>query len=168
MKSLAKEELAQLLAVAARHDAKDALMLRVAFNHGLRMSEVLALTGENIVDGHLVVQRLKNSNLTSQPLLADEKEGIDQLVRDGGRFFPISRTTAHRRMQRYGAEAGIPKFKRHMHVLKHTCGRLGYKGGMGIPELVTYLGHKNPGNSLKYMEADEAQAAAAFAAAVGK
>jgi hypothetical protein len=39
---------------------------------------------------------------------------------------------------------------------------------MGIPELVTYLGHKNPGNSLKYMEADEAQAAAAFAAAVGK
>jgi hypothetical protein len=39
---------------------------------------------------------------------------------------------------------------------------------MGIPELQKYLGHKNGGNTMIYLEADEAQAASAFAAAVGK
>lgn len=160
MKSLTRDELDRLLAVAGR----DALLFRVMFNHGLRVSEVIALTDADVVDGHLIVQRLKGSRKTTQRLLSDEQE----LVTMKGRFFPMSRRTVDRRMKEYGAKAGIPKHLLHAHVLKHTCGRLGYKGGMGIPELVSYLGHKNPGNSLKYMEAEESEAAAAFAAAIGK
>jgi integrase len=45
------------------------------------------------------------------------------------------------------AEAGIPEFKCHPHTLKHTCGRLGFKNGMSVPDLVACLGHKNPANS---------------------
>ena len=164
MKSLTREELARLVEVASQHSAMDSLLIRVIFNHGLRISEALALTDENIVSGHLVVQRLKKSRKTTQPLLPDEQE----LKSLRGRFFNICRRTFDRRMKEYGTKAGIPEFKLHAHALKHTTGRLGYLGGMGIPELVAYLGHKNPGNSLKYMEATEEQAASAFAAAVGK
>ena len=41
-------------------------MLLVAYNHGLRVSEVLSLTKENIQDGALVIQRLKGSNKTTR------------------------------------------------------------------------------------------------------
>ena len=160
MKSLTRDELDRLLAVAGA----DRLLFTVLFNHGLRVSEVISLTDANVIGGHLVVQRLKKSCKTTQPLLADEQI----LATMTGTFFPMKRMTVWRKMQRYGAKAGIPSFKRHPHALKHTCGRLGYQGGMGVAELQSYLGHKNGGNTLIYLQADEAEACSAFAAAVGK
>ena len=165
MKSLTREELARLLDVTPEPDR---LAFLVCFNHGLRVSELVNLDAANIVDGHLVVQRLKRSRKTTQPLLPDEKDGLLALAQKSGKFFPMSRRTFDRRMKEYGLKAGIPEFKRHMHALKHSCGRLGFKGGMSIPEIVAYLGHKNPGNSLIYMESDEADASRAFAMAVGR
>ena len=164
MKSLTRSELDAFLEVAKQHSRQDWLMFKTMFFHGLRVSEVIALTDANIVDGHLVVQRLKGSKKTTQRLLSDEQE----LLTMKGLFFPICRMTVWRRIQSYGKRAGIPAFKCHSHVLKHTCGRLGYKGGMGIAEVQKYLGHVNGGNTLKYMEADEEEACSAFAAAVGK
>lgn len=170
MKSLTRDELNRLLDAAEKYSALDALMIRVSFNHGLRVSEAIDLTRTNIVDGHLVVQRLKKSRLTCQPLLSDEKDALEQLAKTDGRFFPMHRMTVWRKMQRYGAEAGIPQFKCHSHVLKHTTGKLGFNKGQGmtIPEVQVWLGHVNGGNTLKYMEATEEEAACAFAAAVGK
>lgn len=161
MKSFTKDELKALLAVA---QGRDKLMFTVMFNHGLRVSEVLALTDANVQDGHLVVQRLKGSEKTTQRILADEQE----LFTLKGKFFPMSRWTVNRRLEEYGAKAGIPEFKRHAHVLKHTTGRLAYKGGCGVAEIQSILGHKCGGNSMIYMQADESEAYAAFAAAVGK
>jgi len=163
VKSLNRTELDALLAVARQHSEQDYLMLLVTFNHGLRASETLALTPNNLVDGHLVVQRLKGSKKTTQKLLKDEREFLEKLT---GRFFPMSRITFWRRMQEYGAEANIPQFKRTPHCLKHTTGRLGYKGGMGIAELQAYLGHVNGGNTMIYLQADEEEACSAFAAAI--
>jgi integrase len=160
MKSLTKDELSRLLEVAGT----DRLMFAVMFNHGLRVSEVIALDENNVVDGHLVVQRLKGSRRTTQPLLPDEQE----LRTMKGRFFPMSRVTVWRRMQEYGAKAGIAKHLLHPHAIKHACGRLGFKGGMSIPDVQAYLGHVNGGNTLIYMASTEGEAAQAFAAAVGK
>ena len=164
MKSLTHEELSKLIAAARSRSSLDGLLFTVLFNHGLRVSEVINLTDANVVDGHLVVQRLKGSDRTTQPILADEKE----LLTMKGRFFPICRMTVWRRMQAYGAEAGIPEHLLHPHSLKHSCGRLAYKGGMGVAELQTYLGHKNGSNTMIYMKSDESEANNAFAAAVGK
>ena len=97
MKSLTRAELDSLLAVAERHNKIDGLMLAVIFNHGLRVSEALSLTRDNIVAGHLVVQRLKGSKKTSQPLLSGERAGLEALALSEGRFFPIHRMTAWRR-----------------------------------------------------------------------
>lgn len=169
MKSLTRPELDSLLAVAVKHNPLHALMFLVTFNHGLRVSETLALTRENFVNGYLVVQRLKGSKKTAQPLQENEREGLLALAAvTEGALFPTYRMKFWRLMQKYGTEAGIPEFKLHPHTLKHTTGRLGYEGGMGIAELQTWLGHENGKNTMVYMEASEEQAANAFAAAVGK
>lgn len=168
MKSLTKPELDSLLSVARSHSMLDELLIRVVFNHGLRASEAVNLDSSNIQGEYLVIQRLKKSRKTSQPLFADEKTALLELAKSPGKFFPICRMTFWRKMQAYGKLAGIPETKLHPHILKHTAGRLAYKGGAGIPEIQIWLGHVNGGNTLKYMEASEEEAALAFAAAVGK
>ena len=169
LKSLSVEQLDALLTVTRKHSEQDYLMLLVTYNHGLRSSETLALTKANIMGDHLVVQRLKGSEKTDQPLQPGERDGLLKLAAEiTGRFFPMSRMTFWRKIQEYGIEAGIPSTMLHAHILKHTCGRLAYKGGMGIPEIQTWLGHVNGANSMRYMQATEQEAAAAFAAAAGR
>jgi integrase len=160
MKSLTQDEFKALLTVAG----SDRLLFTVMFNHGLRVSEAIALTDADVVDGHLVVQRLKGSEKTTQRILSDEHE----LLTMKGLFFPMSRWTVNRRLKEAGKKVGIPEYKLHAHVLKHTTGRLAYKGGCGVAEIQSILGHKCGGNSMIYMQADESEAYAAFAAAVGK
>ena len=165
MKSLTKKEMDALLAATPEPDR---LMFLTCFNHGLRVSEVINLEASNIVDEHLCIQRLKKSRRTTQPLLPNEKDGLLALAKQQGKFFPISRWTADRRLKEYGKKAGIPEHLLHMHCLKHTCGRLGFKGGMSIPEIQAYLGHKNGSNTMIYLESSEEESCNAFAAAVGK
>lgn len=169
MKHLTKDELNGLLAVAEKHDPLAALLILVTFNHGLRISEALALSAANLVNGFLVVQRLKGSRKTTQPLLESERAKLEARAAESPkRLFPISRITAWRRVQAFGREAGIPEFKLHPHILKHSTGRLAYEAGLGIPEIQSYLGHVSGKSTLVYLEASEEQACSAFAAAVGK
>jgi integrase/recombinase XerD len=161
VKSLSKDELKALLAVA---QGLDRLMFTVMFNHGLRVSEVINLDESNVVDGHLVVQRLKGSEKTCQPLLPDEQE----LTAMRGRFFPLSRWTVNRRVQEYGERAGIPAFKCHSHSLKHSCAKIALAGGIPLNELQRYLGHKSLASTGAYLASDDQSASAAFAAAMGR
>lgn len=169
MKNFTRPELDALLTEAQKHSETHYLMFLVMFNHGLRVSEMLALTPANFVGEYIVVQRLKGSKKTSQPLLPSEKDALLQLARGDGKLFAGEyRRRVDRLIKKYGMTAGIPAFKLHAHTLKHTTGRLGYEGGMGIPELQAYLGHVNGKNTMVYLEATEEQAASAFAAAVGR
>jgi integrase len=168
MKNLTRSELAGLREQAKQCSELDWLMLTVMFNHGLRVSEVINLDSSNVQGDYLIVPRLKKSARTTQPMMEDEKRGLQVLAQSEGKFFPICRKTVQRKIKQYGRAAGIPEHKLHPHILKHTTGRLAYLGGMGIPEIQKWLGHKNGGNTLRYMEASEEEAASAFAAAVGK
>jgi integrase len=167
MKSLTREQLNTLLSVAKKYSEDDYLALLIGFNHGLRVSEILALSDENVVDGHLVVQRLKGSKKTAQALLPSERADVEARAAAGGQFFSICRKTLWLHMKQYAVEAGIPAFLAHPHVLKHTCGKLGEQGGMTLPELQAYLGHVNGGNTMIYLQTDDDTASKAFAAAVG-
>lgn len=168
LKSFSQSELASLLAEARRNSESDYLLFRVCFNHGLRISEALAITKDNIKHGRLILPRLKGSNPVDHPLL-DEKEALEKMAATVvGRFFKLSRVTAWRRMQKYCAAVNISPTKARPHSLKHSCGRLAYKAGVGIPELQAYLGHVNANNSLRYMQASNDEACQAFAAATGR
>lgn len=169
MKAMTREQLDAVLAVAKKYSEDDYLALLVGFNHGLRISEMLALSPANVINGCIVVERLKGSKKTVQPLLPSEQAAILAKVAAGGPFFSICRKTLWLHFKRYCAEAGVPAGKDFVsvHSLKHTCGRLGFKGGMTIPEIQTYLGHVNGANTMVYLTATEEEAASAFAAAVG-
>lgn len=168
MKSLDRAQLDSLFAAAAKESAEDALMLRVTFNHALRVSEVLALTAENIVDGHLVVQRSKGSRKTIQRLLTDESDIVLLAKQRVGPLFPLTRMTYWRRMQRYGRAAGLPAFLCHPHALRHTTAMLMLDGSAKVNAVQNYLGHVNGANTLRYLELTDEEGSKAFAAAVGK
>ena len=167
MKSLSIAELDAFLNVAKKHSERDYLMFLVTFLHGLRISETLSLTAANIVDGALVIQRLKGSKKTTQTLLPSELDGLEALAKTDGLFFPICRMTAHRRIKAYAEEAGIVSYKAHMHCLKHTTAMQALDGGMKINELQTYLGHVSGKSTLMYLRVNDETASKAFAAAVG-
>jgi integrase len=169
MKNFSKEELVNLLAAAKSASPMDYLLILLSVNHGLRVSEVLSLTSENFKDGHLVIQRLKGSMKTTQKLLPNEVTALaEYAVTDpSGRLFPICRKTAWSHMKTLGAMAGIDSIKCFNHALKHTCGKLGLKGGMTLPELQTYLGHKSGASTMAYLREDDETASAAFAKAMG-
>ena len=168
--SLTREELDTLLRVALKYSEVDFLMFSVTFNHGLRVSETLSLTKANFVDGHLMIQRLKGSEKTAQRLLDSERLGLESLAVAwaGEKMFRMHRTTFWRKMQQYGAEAGIPSYKCHPHAFKHTCGRLAFKAGLTVPEVASILGHKSVGNAVIYGMPEPQEAYAAFAKAVGQ
>src|SRR3954470_24316393 len=73
MHSLNREQLEALIA-AAQESARDALMIALAVEHGLRASEVCRLRVQDFDAStsivYLTVQRLKGSRKTRQPLLA--------------------------------------------------------------------------------------------------
>ena len=164
---LTRIELESILAAAKTHSVRDYMMLKTAFSHGLRASEVVHLTAGDIDQGELTVQRLKGSDCTTQPASAELVAFVANMPTDEV-LFPVCRQHFWRLMKKYGAAAGIAKRKSKPHALKHTCAMLGLNGGMKINEVQRYLGHKSGSSTLKYLAVDDATASKAFAAAVGE
>ena len=159
----------RLLSAAKAFRLRDWLMILVAFSHGLRASEVIALTPDNIADGHITVHRLKGSLTTTQPLLdhpnplLDEKKALFEYGRGMHsiqRLFPVSRSTFWRLMQRHCATAGIPKRKAHPHVLKHSIAMTIIELA-GIQNTRQYLGHRSGSSTLEYLRVSDEDAAKA-------
>lgn len=161
MKHFNKSEIERLLTHAKKDSARNWLMLLVAYNHGLRVSEVISLLGRDIRNGNIYVSRLKGSNSPvhklriSQSPLFNEAEELMQLrdrVGQKGRLFPISRIQYFRIMQRYGLQLGFTSC--HPHMLKHSIGRELVKK-LGVEGVQVYLGHKNGNSTLVYLKPDE-------------
>jgi type 1 fimbriae regulatory protein FimB len=169
IQSLDRTELLALLAAAKAHSTRDWLMILVAFCHGLRASEVVGLQAHDISDGHLIVQRLKGSEKTRQPLLAnvepllDERQALTEYVRTlqpNQRLFKCCRQTFWRVMQRHAAAAGIAAHKRFPHILKHSIAMQIIQKA-GIENTKKYLGHKSGASTLEYLKKSDDEAAAA-------
>ncbi len=175
MQHLSKDELLALLREAKASRERDWLMILVAYWHGLRASEVIAITPDDIRDGHLDVQRLKGSLRTIQPLiehpdpLLSEAQPLFDFARKSIRnqtVFKVSRGHFWRLVQRYAAAAGIPAHKRHPHVLKHSIAMQTIQSA-GIENVRQYLGHKSISSTGAYLKVSDQDAAAAIRRASG-
>lgn len=149
-------------------------MLLLAFRHGLRASEVLQLTRDNVKDGFLIVQRLKGSNRTCQALvrdpnpLLDEREPLLRYVEQSNpnqRLFPITRQHFWYLVQRYGEAASIPKHLCHPHILKHSIAMQTIQSA-GIENVRQHLGHKSISSTGMYLKVDDDQASDAVTRAL--
>lgn len=170
MKYLERSQLRAVLSEAKKDSERNWLMLLLSYNHGLRVSEVIALEPGNFRDGFLSVRRLKGSLHTIQELVSssdplfDERSAI-QNWKGLGRLFPFTRQAAWKILQKYTLRASVPKHLGHPHALKHTCGHNIIENGIHYTK--QYLGHKSMASTGEYLKVSDASASKAVMASLG-
>ncbi len=174
MHALSKPQLLAILGIAKRYRERDWLMIVMAFNHGLRASEVVGLTRDSIKDGFLTVQRLKGSNKTTQelvehgePLLNERQPLFDYTAHllSNQRIFPITRQQFWNIVRKHGKAAGIPSHLCHPHTMKHSIAAQTVKKA-GIENVRQHLGHKSISSTGEYLKVSDADASAAIRGAL--
>jgi len=161
---LTREEVAKLIraAYSGRYGQRDATALMVAYHHGLRVSELVALRWEQIdlKAGHLHVRRVKNGSPSTHPLLGPELRALRQLRRDwpdspylfcSERGGPMTPSNVRKLIASAGLEAKLA-FPVHPHMLRHACGFKLANEGQDTRAIQLYLGHKNIQHTVRYTE----------------
>lgn len=165
---LTTQEIEQLMVIAkkGRYGKRDALMVLMAYRHGLRSVELVDLTWDQVdfTTGRLLVCRRKNGLASTQPLNGDELRALRALKRESASpyIFVSERgdkmTTANIRMMfmkwRKEAQKQPKKLEGplHAHALRHACGHRLAEQGVDTRRIQDYLGHKNIQNTQKYTQ----------------
>jgi integrase len=114
-----------------RYGHRDAILILIAFRHGLRAAEICDLEWSQVEFGRsasLHVRRVKNGKPSVHPLRGDEIRALRELRRqfpDSGYVFaterggPFTADAVNRLIKRIGERAGFD-FPVHIHMLRHT------------------------------------------------
>jgi type 1 fimbriae regulatory protein FimE len=141
-----------------RYGARDALMIRVAYVHGLRASELVRLqwTDVDFESRTLHVRRLKGSLPAMHQLTTDEIRSLKRLPgpRIGYMFKserngPLTANGFGKIVARAGRLAGLG-LPVHPHMLRHSCGYKLANEGKDTRSIQGYLGHSNIQNTVRY------------------
>ncbi len=172
MEHLTEKELLGVLKEAKAHSIRDWALILVTYKHALRASETASLTLDDLRDGCLDIRRKKGSLHTIQPLfphkgepLLDEVKALRAWLKvrpnDGSKALfvsqkggALSREQVHRLFKGIAERAGVPKGKRHVHILKHSRATH-LVGSMDVALLRQLLGHKNIQNTMVYAHASD-------------
>jgi integrase len=146
-----------------RYGSRDALMILVAYRHGLRSSELVDLRWDQIdfERATLAVRRAKRGTPSTHPLMGDEMRALRKLQREqepkspfvftSERGSPFATSGFARMIERAGLEAGLG-FKAHPHMLRHACGFALANRGHDTRSLQAFLGHRNIQHTVRYTE----------------
>ena len=149
--------------VGERLAERDALLILMAYRHGLRASELIALRWDQVdlKAGTLHVARLKNGSPSTHPLRGPELRALRAWKRKGGaatpyvftslRGGPMTRRTVHHVVAERAKAAGI-EFPVHPHMLRHATGFYLANAGQDTRAIQLYLGHKNIQHTVRYTE----------------
>jgi integrase/recombinase XerD len=167
MEYMTKDELSRLLRIAKEENEAHWQMILTGFYFGLRVSEVIAIMGEDVQDNQLAVKRLKNSLKTLQrvPVTNGSPEfelRLTALAENTGprqRVFPLSRQRCDQFIKRYCRLAGIHRSKAHFHSLKHSIAMAIWAETKQPGQVKSYLGHKSMSSTMQYLnESDSLKA----------
>lgn len=145
-----------------RYGARDATMILIAYRHGLRVAELVALRWEQIdfAQGLLHVNRVKNGTPSVHPLHGPELRALRQVKRDSAasayvfvteRGGPMTPAGFRKLLARTGRAAGFG-FLVHPHMLRHACGYKLANDGRDTRAIQHYLGHKNITHTVRYTQ----------------
>lgn len=162
---LTPDEVALVMGTAkkqGRHGHRDSSMILLAYRHGLRISELIALQWSQVdlKQGHFYVKRRKNGIPTTHPLFGPELRALRKLKRDypetqyvfvTERKSPMTDSTFRKIIYRAGKEAKLP-ISIHPHMLRHSTGFKLANEGKDTRSIQHYLGHKNIQHTVKYTE----------------
>ena len=139
---------------------RDATAILLAYRHGLRASELVALRWDDIdfQTGKLHVRRSKGGTPSVHPIGGRELRALRRLQREGqpGRYVfvserlaPLSVAGYQRMVARAGEAAGFP-FQISSHVLRHSCGYKLANDGRDTRSIQHYLGHRSIVSTARY------------------
>lgn len=162
---LTPTEIDKLIAAAkqvGRHGLRDATMILVAYRHGLRVSELVALRWSQVdfKQGILYIVRCKNGLPAQHPLFSPELRALRQLKRDYSdtdyvfmteRKAPMTTDTFRKIIARAGQQAKLG-LSVHPHMLRHSTGFKLANDGRDTRTIQHYLGHKNIQHTVRYTE----------------
>jgi integrase len=152
---LTEREVEKLMDAARgnRWGHRDATAILLAYRHGLRASEVVALRWDDIDfrTSKLHVRRSKGGQPSVHPIGGRELRALRRLQREGQpglyvfvseRLAPLSVAGYQRMVARAGEAAGFP-FQISSHVLRHSCGYKLANDGRDTRSIQHYLGHRS-------------------------
>lgn len=156
------DRLATSASKLGRHGFRDALMVRLAYRHGLRVSELVGLRWDQVdlSAGTILVKRAKRGTPSSQPLAGWEIRALRKIARDypdspwlfvSERKSPMTADNVRRLVQRAGENAGLGAYV-HPHQLRHACGFRLANDGVDTRSLQAYLGHRQIQHTVRYSE----------------
>jgi site-specific recombinase XerD len=160
---LTELEVEQLCGAArkrGRWGHRDATMILVAYRHGLRVSELIALKWEQVdlKAGRLQVIRRKGSDDSVQPLSGTEIRALRRVRREqelGSRYVfmterkaPMTANGFFKMLSRAADAIGMESV--HPHLLRHGCGFKLVNQGVDTRTLAAYLGHRQMANTARY------------------
>lgn len=138
---------------------RDSLMVRMAFRHGLRISELVDIRWSDIdfKQGTLHVRRLKGSLDSTHPLAREDLRALKAIskhkqspyVFTSERGGPISAAGFRKQLARWGKAAKLD-FPVNPHMLRHACGYHLANKGVDTRRLQLYLGHASINNTVRY------------------
>ena len=138
-------------------------MILIAFRHGLRASELVALQWHaidfNRAEVHIA--RTKGSASSTHPLTGRELRMLRRLQREqdpkasfvftSERGTPFATGGYRKMIARLGQAAGFD-FGVHPHMLRHACGYALANRGTDTRTIQQYLGHRNIQHTVRYTE----------------
>jgi type 1 fimbriae regulatory protein FimB/type 1 fimbriae regulatory protein FimE len=145
-----------------RNGARDALMIWVAYRHGLRVGELCGLRWGAHIDfdtGTVRVERLKHGIDSVHPLGERELRGLKKLQKtQPGRYVfmndrgaPVTELGFRKTLGRIGATVPVlADLAVHPHMLRHSAGYALANKGMDTRSLQHFLGHRRIENTELY------------------
>ena len=159
---LTEKEVDRLIEAAKgnRHGHRDATAILIAYRHGLRASELVALRWSDLElqTGRLHVRRAKGGTPSVHPVSARESRALRRLQRESPhspylfvseRGAPLSVAGYQRMVARAGEAAGF-NFLVHSHMLRHGCGFKLAADGQDTRAIQAYLGHRSIQSTVRY------------------
>ncbi len=157
---LTEAEVEHLIEATSSH--RDAIMILLAFRHGLRAAELVDLHWEQVDFelGVLHVRRAKAGTPSTHPLTGRELRALRRLQREAGpsthlfmseRKAPISIDGYQKMVERLSVRAKLG-FPVHAHMLRHACGFKMANDGVDTRTIQAYLGHKDIRHTVRYTE----------------
>ena len=145
-----------------RHPLRDSTLILLAYRHGLRVSELVALQWEQVdfSSSTIYINRLKNGVSSTHPLRGRELRALRQLQRKypsssylflSERGSVMAAATARKIIGRAGEIAGL-SLSVHPHMLRHACGFYLASKGHDTRAIQAYLGHKNIQHTVRYTQ----------------
>jgi type 1 fimbriae regulatory protein FimB/type 1 fimbriae regulatory protein FimE len=161
---LSRDEVLVLVkaARANRYGARDAAAIWIAFNHALRVSELVDLRWSDIrwQERKIMVRRLKGSSSGEHPLTEADKRFLGPLSRKdqrpSDRVFGISAAGFRKMLARLTLPANLAALAVHPHMLRHAAG-YDMVGRADLQTRAAFMGHKRLENTIRYSQLDPDQ-----------